>query len=448
MRLNKSRWKEALRAHRAILIVMALLFLTRLAGLCYLGLRYSLSSDDTSYRLAGLVFADTGTITMHGYITAQIMPGMPVLIGLISLLTGEGSLFLLTLRLLWIVFGTLTAWFLYRSVCLFAPKWCGVAAALPLFAVNYIWMDNLILTETPFILFTTALVYFTLKLGCTGGARTADFVGFAVSFFLALMFRAIILVWLPFAAAYLLLSRYSLRRLLKQALILLCVFLCFDIPWTIRNYRQFDAFIPLTYGSGNPLLLGTYQGSNYPEDEDLDYTANVDEVLRAKYARYFNEDGTVKKPHQEKYVSLLRDEIMAKYRIREWFSTAPISYLHSLIFTKPSLMTKNVFYWTTLYEIPYSYLQNLHIVCYRLTIFSFALAFFLKRARKPMLLLACLYLSNLALCVVSFAFDRYAQVIVPLWYIICGIGLSLFAELGLRLAEKTRAFLKRENRLP
>ena len=60
----------------------------------------------------------------------------------------------------------------------------------------------------------------------------------------------------------------------------------FVVPWTIRNYALYDAFIPLTYGVGNPMLRGTYQGANHPLDEELDYVTNVDHVMDKLYEKY------------------------------------------------------------------------------------------------------------------------------------------------------------------
>ena len=81
--------------------------------------------------------------------------------------------------------------------------------------------------------------------------------------------------------------------------------------------KQFDAFIPLTYGAGNPTLLGTYQGIRYPTDESLDYETNVTDVVKEKYAQYYDENGNVL-PQYSKYIDLRSDGIKANYRLRVW----------------------------------------------------------------------------------------------------------------------------------
>ena len=272
---------KEIKENKAIWLITLLLFLERFA-VAYLdiGVKYNLASDDLGYVISGIVFANTGQITMHGVLSAQIMPGMPVLIGLFSLIFGEEYMLWASLKILWFAMGALSAVFIYKSVTIFVPKWCGIMAVLPLFGADFVWMDNLILTETPFMLFLTVMVYATLMMGKAKSNKY--FILCMISYMTALMFKANIGIYPVFAMIYLLAVGYDFKRLLKQGVILGCVLLCFVIPWSIRNYIHYDAFIPLTWGSGNPTLLGTYQGTGYPTDEELDYETNVEEVAKVK----------------------------------------------------------------------------------------------------------------------------------------------------------------------
>ena len=312
-RAGRRFWRE----NWLLVLVLALLFLERAAALWTLGAEYTLASDDLSYVKSGIYFAQNGVITMHGTTpSAQIMPGMTWLIGLFAALFGEGGHALwLALKLLWISMGTATGWFLFKSVTLFAPKCCGAVACLPLFGADFVWTDNLILTETPFILCLSAMLYYTFLLGRERSRRA--FAGCAVSYLAAILLKANIAVYPLFALGYLLAVKYPFKRLLKQGLILACLVLCFLVPWTVRNYVQFHAFVPLTYGAGNPTLLGTYQGYGYPADEELDYASNVDEPFRETYAAYFDENGEIPERYQ-KYLSLQHDGMKASYRLEEW----------------------------------------------------------------------------------------------------------------------------------
>ena len=238
---NRSR--AFFREHRAILIVMLLLLIERIIAMLALSYEYTLKDDDWAYVISGIVFANTGTIIMHGDLSAQIMPGMPVFLGLISLIFGEGRLYLLVVKILWTLMGTFTAYFIYRSVCLFAPKWCGVVAALPLFAPNLVWLDQLVLTETPYIFCSAAMIYFTLQMGKSEKKRY--FWLCALCYLLTLMLKANAGVYPLFAAIYLLLVRYDWKKLLRRYGVdtVSCAARCADALQGGDSYRDLHAVL-------------------------------------------------------------------------------------------------------------------------------------------------------------------------------------------------------------
>ena len=82
---------DLIREYKWIILVCIALFLERVCAAYFLGFSYNINSDDLSYVKSGIEFANTGRITMHGVLSAQIMPGMPVLIGFFSLFCGEGE---------------------------------------------------------------------------------------------------------------------------------------------------------------------------------------------------------------------------------------------------------------------------------------------------------------------------------------------------------------------
>lgn len=423
----KKDFLSFMKAHKAALIVLSLLLILRLMALYSLGFTYSLESDDVSYIESGIRFARTGTITMHDdYPSAQIMPGMTVLIGLFVLLFGEGKLLWIALKLLWICMGLGTAWFVYRSVCLFVPKWCGIIGMLPLFRTDFIWMDNLILTETPFLLALTAMVYYTLRMGRQPGFRY--FWPCAISYMAGLMLKANIALYPLFALVYLLVVKYDRKLLAKQCVVLAGIVLCFVIPWSIRNYVQFRAFVPLTYGAGNPTLLGTYQGEGFPSDDILDYETNVEKVAAEKYADYYDNTGKVL-PQYQRYVSLQKDEIKAAYRQQVWWDTDYKKMLYSYGVIKPQTMIESVFYWDTVFDQPIDTLQQIQRVDLYLCIASLVAALVLKRHRKPMLFITAVYLGNIYIYSMTYAFSRYNASLMSMRFILLGIGAGLLVLL-------------------
>lgn len=407
--------------HKWILLIVCALFIERLYGGYTLGIDYNLGNDDLSYVNSGIEFAKTGVITMHGGLSAQIMPGMPILIGTVSFLFGEGRAMWFVLKILWWLMGSLTAFFVYKSITIFVPRACGILASLAFFAPDFVWMDNLILTETPFMLCFSIMIYATLMMVY----NKKYFWICALSYMLALMFKANIAVYPLFAMCYLLVKKYDVKVFVKQCFILASMVLCFIIPWSIRNYIHYDAFIPLTYGSGNPMLLGTYQGHGYPTDEELDYVKNVDEVAAREYKKYYNENGEFKEEHLRSYVLLEKDGVKAKYRLQEWVKKDPLSMIDSYLIQKPISMIDDVFYWETLWEVPCEILRSIRKIDAAFCMFTIFLAFYFKKYRKEILFLTGLYVGNIYIYSMTFAFDRYAQTLMPIRFIIFGMGCYL-----------------------
>lgn len=423
----KKDFLSFMKENKAALIVLFLLLVLRLITLYSLGFTYSLESDDAAYIESGIQFARTGTITMHDdYPSAQIMPGMTVLIGIFVLLFGEGKLLWISLKVLWILMGLGTAWLIYKSVCLFVPKWCGIIGMLPLFRADFIWMDNLILTETPFMFALTAMVYYTLRMGKQPGFRY--FWPCAIAYVAGLMLKANIALYPLFALIYLLVVKYDRKLLAKQCVVLAGIVLCFVIPWSIRNYIHFHAFVPLTYGAGNPTLLGTYQGEQYPSDDELDYETNVEQVAKEKYADYYDENGEVL-PQYQRYVSLQKDAIKAKYRQQAWWDTDYKKMLYSYGVIKPQMMIESVFYWDTVFNQSLEALQQIQRVDLYLCIASLIAAFVLKRHRKPLLFVTAAYLGNIYIYSMTYAFSRYNASLMSMRFILIGIGAGLLVSL-------------------
>lgn len=422
----KNKIKKEVIENKGILIILLMLFTIRLIAMSTLGIKYNLNSDDLSYVLSGIEFKNTGTITMHGVISAQIMPGMPIIIGLVSFIFGEGLFLWLSLKILWILMGCMTAFLAYKSVRIFSPKWCGIITLLLFFSPDFIWMDNLILTETPFTLGLIGMIYSTLMMGKTQEKKYFWYCTFMYMF--CLMFKANIGVYPVFAFIYLILIKYDFKTLVKQGIILCLILLCFIVPWSIRNYHIYDAFIPLTYGAGNPKLLGTYQGTGYPSDEELDYKSNVDDIAKKRFEKYYV-DGSAEKPYIKRYILLEVDGIKAKYRQSQWLNKNPFSMIYSYLVYKPLDMMKSVFYWNEVFAINKLVLQILNYINWLVCILCLYTCIVLRKRFAEMFFLILVYMGNIFIYATTFSFDRYAAPFTTLRFIFIGIGSYLIYQL-------------------
>lgn len=420
--IDKKNIDEFLKDHYLILIMIFLLALVKIIVAFKLGITYNIESDDLSYIEAGKVFAKNGTITMHGVISAQIMPLMPVLIGIVSFIFGEGYLFILVLKILWAIFGILCPVFIYKTVRLFWDSPYAAISIIFFFLPNILWTDNIILTETPFLLFLSMMIYYTFKFG--KDKKNIDFIMLLVSYILALGLKANIGLYPVFAGIYFLFKGHKFIDLFKKGIIALIILLIFIIPWTIRNYKIYNTFMPLTYGVGNPKLLGTYQGVGYPKDEELDYHTNVDLVANEKFKKYYEADGTIK-PHLRRYVLLEIDNLKANYRINKWKETNLLSMAYSYLIHKPFSMIISIFYWEKLFKYDFILIKIVSYIELILTIIFGIYSLIKKKKVKEIIFLISVYFINIYIYAMTFSFSRYSYSLLPIRYILFGIVLGV-----------------------
>lgn len=322
-------------------------------------------------------------------------------------------------------YGIVNDLYVYKTIKLYSNQYIAAISCLFFLAADYIWMDNLILTETPYILLFSLLIYHTLKLSTK--ANKKDFILIVIYYILAVFIRPTIGIFPIFLFVFLILKKYNFKLLIRQCIIAGIILLLCLIPWTYRNYKIFNHFIPLTYGTGNPLLLGTYQGSGYPTDEELDYVKNVDEKMPAEMKYYLQNPN--KKDYMTKYYSLEYDGLKAKYRMHEWWNKDKVSMLKSYLIYKPLQNFDNYFYWDTIMGISGNQLNVVRKVEIILFVISSILIFINKKRIKEWLFLILTYGSQIAIYSYTFAFSRYAISMFFIRYIIIGIGILSFCEI-------------------
>lgn len=415
-----------------IFIVVLAAFIERIAMFFYLGSGATNGSDDVAYIQSGIEFARTGTITIwSSYPTATIMPGMPVIAGLFSRIFGEGNLYIDSVRICWILFGCGTVYIFYKCCCFFTRKWVALFGSCGFLLLNWAWSDNTFLTEPPYLFFYMLNFYFMLAMGeeRSGVINKKNAFGYALSFFAALMFRANILVMPVVCAVYLFaVKKKKLSAYLFHLAVLAVTMLIFIVPWSVRNYKLFGEFIPITGGSANPLLVGTYQGRKAPKDEELDYETNVYAVIREKYPEYFNADGTLRDGVIPETVNGKIEKLKAMYRLKEWYKRDKADLIWSYLASKPASMLNWVWWWIPNMSV-YAVLRAFSIANLAVCVLTISASLITGKKRGIVLFLSILYLFNIYTFAFSFASERYAAMSVPLRYFIAAIGIDFLAEL-------------------
>lgn len=419
--MKKDKIKKFIKENWCILVVLLLSIILHIFATIDLGINYTINSDDASYIESGITFIKTGKITMHGVISAQIMPGMTFLIGFISLIFGTGTVFMYALKILWALMGIGAIYVVYKTIRLYSNKYISTIPCIFFLAIDYIWMDNMILTETPYIFLFSLLVYHTLKLALNPNKK--DYILIVLYYIMAVFIRPNIGLYPVFLFIYLLLKKYDFKLLMKQCVIAGMILIITLIPWTYRNYKVFGKFIPLTYGTGNPLLLGTYQGVGYPLDEELDYVKNVDEKMDDEMKHYL--DNPDEKDYMTRFYLLEYDGMKAKYRMNEWWKKDKKSMLKSYLFYKPIENFYNYFYWDTVLNVSSKFIVLTRKIDIVMFLISSIIILIDKKKFKEWLFIILVYGSQIVLYSYTFAFSRYAISMFYLRYIIIGIGLGI-----------------------
>ena len=197
-------------------------------------------------------------------------------------LAGVNAIFgsLVAIKIVQALLGSLVIPAVFRiGLRVFGSRTAAAAATLAAFNPELIWYSAHFWCETLFLALLWWAVERVMAADETSSIWAAS--GAGALFGLAVLTRETILYLLPLAALWL--ARSAPRRRLAPAMALLVVAAAVVAPWTVRNWKQFGAFIPVSTGGG----LNLYQG-NAPMSRGEVYTeyyANEGKVEQYRWAR-------------------------------------------------------------------------------------------------------------------------------------------------------------------
>jgi hypothetical protein len=143
--------------------------------------------------------------------------------------------------------------------------WALYPAALQ-YAVKWIWE----MTLTTFLF--TFLLVLALRMrgigtrdeerGSQAGSQTGSWLLFGLMWGVIALSTSTLLMFLPICGLWLLIGNWNKPHALRDAILAGLVFLACLMPWEIRNYRAFHAFVPIRGNLGVETYLGNGPGSN------------------------------------------------------------------------------------------------------------------------------------------------------------------------------------------
>lgn len=395
-------------------IFISLSFIIKLILIFKYKNQLTLASDDLNYIKSAVVLAKNGTFIFHSFTepTVYVMPLYPFFLAVVFKLAGYGLAGLQAVRIIQALFSCITILMVYLTARhLFNEKTALVSSFLVSFYIPNIVSAGYILTETLFTTLLLTLIYLSLKFAQkpTG----AKFALLGLLWVLAVLCRPTIALYPVLLFIYLFIYfKYGLLKLIRLGLSMLIPFLIIMAPWWVRNYQEYDTFIPLAASSGNPMLQGTY----------INYEQNPGNVTYYKLGKTTFETN--------------KNEVeTAKRRIVNGFKEDPWGYLKWYTLGKTKYFWGTVFYWRKYFSISHYFVYIYH--CILLLGFFGLMMNFRSLSRYMLPVLVILYF-NVVHCVYM-AFDRYAFPVMPILSIFCAFFIIHTRELLLKSVRYTSA---------
>lgn len=276
--------KIALILIEIIFAIVALIFVFKWGNSTLLGSLEKFDNDDVKYVRSAWNLVENKILSYENVIepTVYIMPGLTFVLSSFVILFGKYNA-IVAFRVFQVMLqcGSLYLLFLLgRKV--FNSKIAIIACVISSLYIVEIYVPNLILMECIFKFLFLLLIYLSIHAVETKKLKLYIWAG--VVWTLACLFRppiaaypaVILFMWIKS-------KTYNLREMFKYASIVLCIFCIIMSPWWIRNYKDFNKFIPFTESSGNPFLQGTFVNYDKSGGWGVPYKKGKDAIESNKY---------------------------------------------------------------------------------------------------------------------------------------------------------------------
>jgi len=288
----KSILNYDLSTRRWLLIIMLLAVVLRIGASFYLGNELLTPQqtrvwDQVSYNALALSILDGRGYSFDRYWypftqantpTAHWSFVYPLYLAGIYALTGFVPLVARVVQA--VISGVLSAWLLFRlGRRLFGEPVGLLAAAAGAVYLYFIYHDAALMTESFFILGVLAMLDLSLEIAGHEQLSKSQWLVLGAVMGITALLRQSILLWLPFHFAWLV---WACRRNPSlrwwQPALSLAVMVILILPWTVRNYLVYSAFLPLNSNAGYALYAANHP--NHGIHFDQDYVAPLPDDLK------------------------------------------------------------------------------------------------------------------------------------------------------------------------
>lgn len=261
-----------------VFIIVALISIFKHGNSTLLGSLEKFDNDDVKYIRSAWNLVENGVLSYENINepTVYIMPGLTLILSSFVIVFGKFQA-IVAFRIFQVVLQVCSLnllFFIGRKV--FNSRVALVACIIDAIFIVEVYAANLILMEVIFKFILLLLIYlsiYALETKKTKYYQLAGIVWTLGCFFkpaLAAYPLVILIIWIN--------NKYKLKEMVKYVSIVLGIFCIFMLPWWIRNYNDFNMFIPFTKSSGNPFLQGTFVNYDQSEGWGVEYKGSENAI--------------------------------------------------------------------------------------------------------------------------------------------------------------------------
>ena len=317
----KNSCSKFIKLHKTSLMIFVIAFFIRLV---FALIKNSLiGGDELFYEAAALNIMSGYGYSIGGHLTARIPPGYSIFLSFIYSIFGHHFI---AIRIVQAIIDALMCVVIYIIAKRLFNEKVGILAGI-LCASHYFFLKaaQLIRPDTLQMFFIVISVLCWIRWRDKFLKRDAVLLGLTSS--IAVMLKANIVI-LPFV--FILIEFFNIVKnkqakisiFLKSAMIIIVVFSLPIIPWAVRNYKVYHAFVPLATDSGTAL----YSSYNPPEGKKFgiipddvvmrDAKKIKSEAERSKYLTSKTKEYVLS--HKKKVMRLLLYKTLFFWSIFDW----------------------------------------------------------------------------------------------------------------------------------
>ncbi|GAA0076029.1 glycosyltransferase family 39 protein [Clostridium sp. CTA-5] len=266
-----------------IFVIVSLISIFKYGNSTLLGSLEQFDNDDVKYIRSAWNLVENRIFSYEDISqpTVYIMPGLTFILSSFVIVFGKFQA-IVVFRIFQVILqvGSLNLIFLIGRK-IFNSKVALVACIIDSIYIVEIYSSNLILMEVTFKFLVLLLIYVSIYALKTG--KVKYYVAAGIVWSLGCLFKPTIAVYPLVIVIVWIKNKYKLKDVVKYASIVLVIFCIIMSPWWIRNYKDFNMFIPFTKSSGNPFLQGTFVNYDQSYGWGIDYKKSENLIQKDQY---------------------------------------------------------------------------------------------------------------------------------------------------------------------